>query len=276
MTKRFILLLDLAPGAVNLLTYAAEWATRCPAEFVLVHRTSVVAPALADVETKRGIVEHAAAEARRELAALARTYLPKGALVHYEVSADPLQRTLERLLAQPYRDLVLVGMKGTGPVEQVLVGSVALEVINSTGNCVVAVPKDVHVSSRITLHVSVSDKYPLNILELNNYLTFLEPGQVRITFFHLAAPGEVAVGMEQRLRELAELFGHRFATDHAVFEGADPFQDIRKVVTDRADEVLVVQRGSRLLTDQLFRKFLLNELVTEGHLPLVVLPQVRP
>lgn len=36
--------------------------------------------------------------------------------------------------------------------------------------------------------------------------------------------------------------------------------------------MLVVQKGSRLLTDQLFRQFLINELVYEGQTPLIVLP----
>jgi hypothetical protein len=120
--------------------------------------------------------------------------------------------------------------------------------------------------------VSVTEKYPLNILELNNYLKFLDERNVKLTFFHLAAPNEGTEGMEKHLRELSDLFSHRFETDFAVFAGDDPFQDIKKVVVDRTDEVLVVQRGSRLLTDQLFRRFLIDELVYEGHIPLVVLP----
>lgn len=272
MRKRFILLIDFSESSVNLIKYAADWAAGTDVELLLVHRTTVVAPALTDIESRRHLARHASAEARSKLKVLAQDHLARDLKVSYSVSELPLRRTLARLLAQPFQDMVFVGMKGTSKVKQLMVGSVALDVINNTGNCIVAVPKDLHVFSQTTVHVSVTEKYPLNILELNNYLKFLDERNVRITFFHLAGPSEGTEGVQKQLRELSELFSHRFETDFAVFAGADPFQDIKKVVVDRTDEVLVVQRGSRLLTDQLFRKFLIDELVYEGHIPLVVLP----
>jgi len=272
MRKRLILLIDFSESSVNLVKYAADWAQRTDVEILLVHRTTVMAPALTDIESRRHLVQQTNAKARSELMSLSHEVLPADVKVSFSVSELPLRRTLARLLAQSFQDLVLVGMKGTGPVKQLVVGSVALDVINNTGNCIVAIPRDVRSFSQSTLHVSVTEKYPLNILEFNNYLKFLDPGGVRITFFYLAAANEGTEGIEKQLRELSELFAHRFESDFAIFEGSDPFTDIKKVVTNRADEVLVVQRGSRLLTDQLFRKFLIDELVYEGHIPLVVLP----
>lgn len=272
MRKRFILLIDFSESSVNLLKYAADWATRTEVEIMLVHQTVVVAPALTDIESKRRIAEHANAEARRELRALAQAHLPHEVKVSHTVSEEPLRTTLSRLLVQPFQDLVLVGMKGTGLLKQLLLGSVAMEVITNTGNCIVAVPQDVKAFSQSTIHVSVTEKYPLNIPELNNYLQFLGEPDLKITFFYLAGPNEGTDDIEKRLREYSDLFAPRFATDFAIFIGAAPFQDIKRIVTNRADEVLVVQRGSRLLTDQLFRRFLINELVYEGHIPLVVLP----
>lgn len=272
MRKRFIVLIDFSEHSVNLIKYAADWAKRAEVDILLVHQTVVMAPGFADADSKRQIAEHAVKEARTKLSALSHDHIPKGINVSYAVSQQHLHSTLTTLLAQPFQNLIFVGMKGTGLVKKLVLGSVALDVINNTGNCVVAVPKDLHVFSRSTIHVSVTEKYPLNILELNNYLKFLDGPNVRITFFHLAGPNEGTEDVEKQLRELSELFSHRFETDFAVFAGIDPFQDIKKVVVDRTDEMLVVQRGSRLLTDQLFRKFLINELVYEGHIPLVVLP----
>lgn len=272
MRKRFIVLIDFSEHSVNLIKYAADWAKRADVDMLLVHRTVLVVPALADADSKGQIARHAAKEAHTKLIALSHDLIPSGVNVSYAVSHRHLQSTLTTLLAQPYQNLIFVGMKGTGLVKKLVLGSVALDVINNTGNCIVAVPKDLHVFSQSTVHVSITEKYPLNILELNNYLKFLDERNVRITFFHLAGPNEDTEGVKRQLSELSELFSHRFETDFAVFAGADPFQDIKKVVVDRTDEVLVVQRGSRLLTDQLFRKFLINELVYEGHIPLVVLP----
>ncbi|MCW5899860.1 MAG: universal stress protein [Flavobacteriales bacterium] len=272
MRKRFILLIDFSESSANLIRYAGDWAIKADVEILLVHRTTVRAPGLADIESRRQIAHHANMEALGELRSLAREILPNDLKVSYSVSEEHLRPTLAHLLAQPFQDLVLVGVKGTGLVKKLMVGSVALELIDNTGNCVVAVPKDIHAFSQSTIHVSVTEKYPLNILGLNNYLDFLEGRNVRITFFHLAGPYERTSGIKKYLKELSDLFSHRVETDFAVYEGANPFQDIKRIVTNRAEEVLVVQRGTRLLTDQLFRKFLINELVYEGHIPLVVLP----
>lgn len=272
MRKRFILLIDFSESSVNLIKYASDWAIQSDADLLLVHQTAVLVPGLADVESRREITHHANTEALRKLRSLAKEIIPIDLKVSYAVSEEHLQLALPHLLTQPFQDLVLVGVKGTGLVKKILLGSVARDVINNTGNCVVAVPKDVSSFSQSTVHVSVTEKYPLNILELNNYLKFLDERNVKITFFHLAGPNEDTEGVEKQLRELSELFSHRFETDFTVFAGAHPFQDIKKIVVDRTDEVLVVQRGSRLLTDQLFRRFLIDELVYEGHIPLVVLP----
>ncbi|MNE57231.1 hypothetical protein D3C80_1521830 [compost metagenome] len=68
------------------------------------------------------------------------------------------------------------------------------------------------------------------------------------------------------------MFSDRFNTDFAIYEGNNPFDDIKKIINNKNDEMLIVQKGSRHLTDQLFRKFLINELVYEGQTPLIVLP----
>jgi len=76
----------------------------------------------------------------------------------------------------------------------------------------------------------------------------------------------------KNLRELCAMFVDRFNTDFAIYEGNNPFEDIKKVINNKIDELLIVQKGSRLLTDQLFRRFLINELVYEGQTPMIVLP----
>lgn len=272
MQKRFIILTDLSEHAEDLLTYAADRAWGRDIELLLVHRTTVAAPAFTDIEIKREMAQQANADARKALIELARERIPADVKVSFSVSEQALPQRIAHLLADPFHQLVFVGMKGTGLLKKLVVGSTALQVINAIDHCVVAVPRDLRTFAQSTLHVSVSDKYPLNIPALNHYLRFLEGRDLRITFFHLASPGERSAGMLEMVKELAASFADRYRTDHAVFEGEDPFDDIKRVVRDRTDEVLVVQRGSRLLTDQVFRRFLIDELVYEGHIPLVVLP----
>ncbi len=88
----------------------------------------------------------------------------------------------------------------------------------------------------------------------------------------MAKPNEKTKGIEKHLNELKEMFSDKYNTSFAIYEGNNPFSDIKKVVNNKIDEMLIVQKGSRLLTDQLFRRFLINELVYEGQTPLIVLP----
>jgi len=50
------------------------------------------------------------------------------------------------------------------------------------------------------------------------------------------------------------------------------FQDLKRIILNKKDDFIVVQRASRMLLDQIFRKFLINDLVYEGNIPLVILP----
>ncbi|MBK7426529.1 MAG: hypothetical protein IPI60_05615 [Saprospiraceae bacterium] len=89
----------------------------------------------------------------------------------------------------------------------------------------------------------------------------------------MAAPNEITKTIEKELERLTALFKDRFNTSFEIYEGSNPFEDIKKVINNKIDEILIVQKkGSRLLTDQLFRKFLINELVYDAQTPLIVLP----
>ncbi|HNP18461.1 MAG TPA: universal stress protein [Fulvivirga sp.] len=272
MKKRFILLIDLSEYSGNLIQYACNWSKEANAELLLVHQTIVLAPSLADIESKRQITQHANNEALQKLKSLAQEFIPPTLSVSYSVSETPLQTTLAQLLAQPFDNLIFVGIKGTGILKKIILGSEALRIIDSTDNIIVAIPKEIDTYSHQKIFVAVAEKHPFSTLELNNFLNFIDNQNTNITFFYLAKPNEKTVGVEKQLEKLSKMFADRFNTDFAVYEGRNPFEDIKKVINNKIDEMLVVQKGSRLLTDQFFRRFLINELIYEGQTPLVVLP----
>jgi len=272
MQKRFIVLLDLSEHSANLLKYAYDWSRRVPAQILLVHHTAVLAPALADETSREDMVSATHAKALRKLRELKKAVLPHHAEVQYAVSHRPLMLALSELLAEPFENIILAGLKGTGLLKKLFIGSVALKVIEHTDSIIVAIPKDISKFSAGKIYVAVSDKHPLNILALNNFFGFLKGGVKNVTFFYLAKPNEKTEKIEKQLSDLSKLFGDKFKTSHAIYKGEDAFKNIKKVINNRTEELLIVQEGSRMLTDQLFRKFMINELVYEGETPLVVLP----
>lgn len=272
MKKRSIILIDFSEYSANLVKFAFDWSKQVDADLLFVHQTVLLTPVMSTHEDKEIIRQHTNGEALLKLKELSKDLLPSNAKISYWVSESHLQVTLDKLLAEPFDHLIFVGVKGTGLLKKIFIGSVAIQTIESTNNIIVAMPKGITKFSHENIFVAVAEKHPLNILALNNFFNFIDSKQTNITFFYLAKPLEKTQQIEKQLSGLAKLFADRFNTSFAIYERNDSLSGIKKVINNKIDELLIVQKGSRLLSDQLFRKFLINELVFEGQTPLIVLP----
>lgn len=272
MKKRFIILIDFSAYSSNLIKYACDWSKQVNSELLLIHQSILLAPGLTKNEGREQIVQHINEEALQKLKAFAKELIPPRIKVSFYVSESHLQIILSKLLAESFDNLIFTGIKGTGFLQKLFIGSVAIQVIDNTNNIIVAVPKEINAFSHQKIFVAVRKKRPINILELNKFLNFIDRDNTTITFFYLAKPKKKTKGIEKHLSELCTTFADRFNTNFAIYEGNTPYEDIKRVINNKIDELLIVQKGSRLLTDQLFRRFLINELVYEGQTPLVVLP----
>lgn len=273
MKKRFILLIDFSEYSGNLIQYAYDWSQQTNASLLLVHQTLVLSPGFAtDKESKALITQTENEEALQELKDFVTAIIPNATEIAYLVSESHLELTLKALLAEPFENLIFTGLKGTGLLKKIFIGSVAIQVIEHTNNIIVAIPQEISTFSPEKIFVAVTEKHPLNIVELNKLLNFIDTKSTCITFFYLAKPDEETQTIEKLLNDLATIYGDRFTTKTAIYEGQDRFQDIKKVINNREEEILVIQKGSRFLSDLLFRRFLVNELVHEGKTPLIVLP----
>jgi len=272
MKNRFIILIDFSEYSSNLIRYACDWSKQANAELLLVHQTIALIPAMTENENRQQIVQHTNDEALQKLESLAKELIPPTVEVSFSVSESHLENTLTKFLAEPFNNLIFAGIKGTGLIRKIFLGSVALQVIDNINNIIVAMPKEISAFSHEKIFVAVTEKHPLNILELNRFFSFIDRKNTSITFFYLAKSLEETTEIEKQLQDLTTLFADRFDTSFAIYEGNNPFNDIKKVINNNIDQMLIVQKGSRLLTDHFFRTFLINELVYEGQTPLVVLP----
>lgn len=272
MQKRFILLIDFSEYSANLLKYAYSWSKEVNAEILLIHQTStLVSPRLSE-DIRNDTIKQNISEAVDQLNEYSRSILHDATNIKCQVTYYHLNLYLKELLSEPYDNLVFVGLKGTGLLKQIFIGSIAVEIIENIDNVIVAIPKEVTRFSPKKLYVPVTDKYPLNISAFHKFLGCLGDGIEYINFFSLSKPDEHNEDNEKQLLELSNFFKNEYNTDYTVYEGKNTFENIKKVINNKTEEILVVQKGSRLLTDQLFRKFLINDLVYEGQTPLVVLP----
>jgi hypothetical protein len=157
-------------------------------------------------------------------------------------------------------------------LKKIFIGSIAVQVIKNLANTTIAIPKDVLKFSPKKIFVAVNDKYPTNILALNNFLDFIGEGIENITFFYMAKAVENNAVVQKQLKNLSIIYSEKFNTTFTVYEENSFFGIIKTLINSKIEELLVVQKGSRFLTDQIFRKFMINELIYDGQTPLVVLP----
>lgn len=267
--KRFIVLVDLSPSSTQLLKYAYNWSLFAKAKLLAVHEASYLVPSLVDNQTRQEIISSIKQDTLQELKTAAMTATNQD--LECIICENTLEETLKQLTTKPDNQLVFMGLKATGALKKIFLGSKTLSIIEETNSVVVAIPWDLESFNPQKIFVAVGEKFALNKDSLENFLSFVSPS-IAIEFFYLAAPKEQTEPILKILKDLSLEFGSKFNTSYKIYEGENPFEDIKKVINNKTDELLVVQKGSRLFSDFLFRKFLVNELVFEGKNPLMVLP----
>ncbi len=272
MQNRFIVLIDFSPYSEHLIRFAYDWSKRVNGEILLVHNTVVLSPIMTPYESKMELIHIANREALQRLKECAEAVLPKGISMKRLVSEKELVILLRQLLQEPFNNLIFLGIKGTGLLKKIFIGSQAVNVIDSIDNLIVAMPKNAACCSRESIHVAVQKDYPLNIIDFNKFLDFTGDEINRIAFFSVVTPDDDPDSTEKYLKELTEVYSGKRETSYTIYEGNSAFEDLKSILSKKKDEYIVVQRGSRTFLDQMFRKFLINELVYEGDTPMVILP----
>lgn len=278
MRTRLIVLIDFSIYSHALVELGIRWCEIANAQLLLVHQVPGIVPAMTNSESKDEIIKEEKTQALAKLERFATEKVPPSIPVHYRVTAGNLLNSIDELLKQEYNDIILVGIKGTGMFKKILMGSTATEVINEINQLVVAVPDKLCVAPHKfcnliprKLIVSLSYKFPLNENAFDNFLTTFKSSITQIEFIsvHSEEKDEKAL---RYLESLSQKYGERIPCSYKVFTGKDVFDELKKHVRQDNDTTLVVQKGSRNLTDQFFRKFLINQLVHDGSIPLVILP----
>lgn len=273
MKRRFIVLVDFSEYSEAAVRFAYTLSRLSDAGLLLVNNTIVMSPAFTDEFSKKSMAQSANDKAVDSLRDLAWKLLPTGTEdVEFLASQMHITLLLQSLVGEPYENIVFAGVKGTGFLKQLFIGSTILQVIEHVDCTISVVPKGISSFSHNRIFIAVTEKYPLNTNALALLLNVVKPVVKKIIFFHVRKTEEQSEGMEKLLENLAGQFRQDFDTQYEIYERADFFETIKKVIKDTTSDMLVLQKGSRLFKDMLFRKFFINDLVYEGQIPMIILP----
>jgi nucleotide-binding universal stress UspA family protein len=271
MKTRIILLTDFSPQSENLLAFAGKWAESIGADLLLVHQVPGMVPALADNTSRSQIIGFEKEQAMQKLKELASQIEPSAASLDYWVSEKPISVLLQELLQQDFDDLILLGLKGTGLLKQTFLGSNATKVIEEVNAITLAIPLKKVIQPH-ALTVAVSYKYPLNEAAFGKLLAMLKQEIKVIEFITIVTASDVEAESVQYLAGLHERFQSLIPSSIRVFRGGNALSEIKAHLRHHQDRMLVVQKGSRTLSDKFFRRFLIHDLVHDASMPLLVLP----
>lgn len=272
MKNRFIVLIDFSIYSEDLLRFAYEWSKRTDAEILLVHSTEVLLPVMTPQEDKIRLTAMAKQDALEKLKECAEAVLPEGTSAKPLASEKPLVILLRQLLLEHYNNLVFLGIKETGLLKKIFIGTQAVKVIDGIDSLIVAVPQNFACCSPECIHVAVLKNYPLNIFEFNKFLHFTGKEIKRIVFFSFIVREDDRDSAQKYLKELAELYSDKQDASYELYQGDVALLGLKNLILERHNEFIVIQRGSRMFLDLVFRRFLINELVYEGRTPLIILP----
>jgi len=265
--NRILALIDLTEHSKNLMDFAYRFSECIDARIVFVHQVLGMVPGIADQESRDEIIRVEKEHARAKMRQLARE--SDGRKDIFYVSEKRIPTILQELKRNQYFDWVIAGLKSTGMLKRIFIGSTTLSIIDDTDFLTVAIPFSAPVPIPEKLMVGVTHKFPLNKPQFDGVLASLGKQIKEVTFFTILEDDKEEEKAMANLTQLQEAYAD-YPTQVILAKGQDAFTTLKSQVAHQ-DTFLVVQQGSRTLTDQLLRKFMINELVYTGLTPLIVI-----
>ena len=265
--NRIIALVDFSEYSENQVEFAFSISKIIDAKIIFVHSIGEIASSMDDQQAREEITRTETEEALAELRKLAKGRVDDDSFL---VTSKPILSTLEELSDDSYFDWVLAGLKGTGVLKQILIGSTTISIIDDTHLLTMAVPSISPMSMPEKLLVGIQPRFALNKQQLNNVLTSLKSKIKYLEFFTVLKEDEDESEARRLLQSLQKEY-EGYHPEIQLFKGDDTLELLKSRMENNPDSFLVLQQGARMITDRLFRKFTINELVYSGKTPLIVL-----
>ena len=274
MKNRFIILIDFSDYSANQIRFAKKWSSATDGEIILVHHTTPLIPTMTDEKSKEEIRTQTNRNAREELIRLATQTVEDTRNFGYLASDKDIEVILKDLFKeQNCNNILLIGLRGTNnTIRKILMGSFALKMIENSHNIIAALPKDIRELEDNSIFVAVNKQYEVNLKYFDKLLATFGDAVPTLKLFSVIKKEEDLCEAQIYLDELEKLYKHRAVIKQYIIEGDDVLTETKSLLENHPHNLLVIQKGSRLLADKIFRRFLINDLIHEARIPLVILP----
>jgi hypothetical protein len=267
---KWIVLIDFSDYSEVLIKFTERMCNLLELDIVFIHQVYGMAPALTDFETKLEIIEAEKLNALNKLKSITSNTLFKNA--KYIVSNKNLMSLINEQTHKNGINVVITGLKGTGVLKQLFIGSTTTQIVNELDTLTIAIPLQKEIFIPEKLIIAAHYKYPVNKLALEQVLSIFN-AKISVLEFITVITNEDNINESKKyLSGLSEYFSS-FKVETIIYQGDNVFDEIKNHMSDNKHSFLITQQGSRTLKDAIFRKFMINELVYHGEIPLIILPQ---
>jgi hypothetical protein len=267
---KMYVLLDFSVYSIIELRLAKKWTEWHDIEVVVVHQLVPQIPSMADPDVRLNLIYDQKRDVSRLWFDLQEKVFGGESFHKFEITTEPLTQYLKGII-EP-EDMILMGLKGSGKLKQIFLGSQVKNIVEDLDQITIAVPKSLENFEPTKLVVSVHPRFPLNQNAFNLFIQNIPKSIRTVQFLTVASPQDDKEDLDTFLQNLSKIILADLSIETSLFSGNDVFEEIKNHFKGKHDYFLLVQQGSRDFSDRLFRKFLVNDLVFDGSIPMVILP----
>jgi nucleotide-binding universal stress UspA family protein len=272
MYSKIFVPVDFSPYSAFQLLLAERWGLHLKAELVLVHVTRIYIPGMADGEARENLKANNKQEVMERFEELLATGISSDISVKFHISEDTVTDTLRQLIKQNENALICTGLKGKGLLQRLFMDSTTIDIIDHFNKPVLTVPKNISSDSFEHFLVAVNPENLLNTTEFDQLIGSFKKNLKSLKFITVLDSEAKKKDADQYLKTLEERYRDELPTSYQMYGGEQAFLQVKAVMQHYKNSLLLVQRGSRNLSDQLFRSFFVNDIVYDASIPMLMIP----
>ncbi|MFD2200722.1 universal stress protein [Shivajiella indica] len=272
-TKKQIIyvLLDFSEYSKTELLFAKSWIENREFEIRALHQFDFIYPTLLNNDLRLKIAYDQKRVIWNKWFQLKNEIFPEEIKVQFEILDYSLVEYLSSA-AQNETFYLIMGLKGGGKMKQIFIGSMVNEVIKKLNLVTFALPKKLENFNPRKITITVHPEFSFNLKALEEVLVNAPKSVDSIKWVSIAREEDNPEDLSDYLDYLIKKVDTSLHQEFFVFSGEDTFVQVKAFFHSHNDNILLVQKGGRTFKDKLFRKFLINELVYDGSIPLIILP----
>ncbi len=246
--------------------YAARLAQRLPARLILLHAVPRHSQWLGGLDDE--LVREARQKLRKAKDLLASRGLPAEVILTDVVNQFPLDKVARDYAKAANASLIVMGTRGASGEEKPVLGSFALEVVDSSPVPVIAVPGGApgREISRIVYATDLAQVF----VEMSMLVPYARAFGASVDVLHVARPGDdrVPAGDEllTRLREMNAYDRIRFS----VRPGKDLEEAIHHFTRETEADLLVMFAHSQNIFERMFSRSLTGQISNYARVPILM------